>query len=52
MIFGPVVSIVVSVLLVGVMPTCPCSRDRGWLSSKGLGLVVIVVIAPLLMGRP
>ena len=48
---GTVVLIVVLLLLVGVMPTWPHSRNWGYLPSGGLGLVVIVVIALLLTGR-
>ena len=48
---GTVVLIVVLLLLVGVMPTWPHSRNWGYLPSGGLGLVAIVVIALLLTGR-
>lgn len=48
---GTVVLIVVLLLLVGVMPTWPHSRNWGYLPSGGLGLVVIVVIALLLTER-
>jgi hypothetical protein len=38
-------------LLLGALPTWPYSRGWGYYPSGGLGIVVIVVLIVLLMGR-
>jgi hypothetical protein len=44
--------IVILVLaLVGALPTWPHSRDWGYYPSGGLGLVVLVLVILLLLGR-
>jgi hypothetical protein len=43
--------IVVVLMLIGVLPTWPHSRQWGYLPSGGLGLVLLVLIILLLMGR-
>jgi len=48
---GTVLLIVLIVLLIGAVPTWPHSRNWGYLPSGGLGLVVAIIIALLLMGR-
>ena len=36
-------------LLIGALPTCPHSRNWGYYPSSGLGLVVVVVLVVLLL---
>ena len=36
---------------VGVLPTWPHSSSWGYYPSGGLGLVLVVVLVPLLLGR-
>ena len=48
---GTILLIVLIVLLVGVLPTWPHSRNWGYAPTGGLGLVVVVVLVLLLMGR-
>lgn len=43
--------IVVIVLLLGALPTWPYSAGWGYYPSGGLGVVVIVLLILLLMGR-
>lgn len=43
--------IVVVVLLLGALPTWPYSRSWGYYPSGGLGLVVVILIVLLLVGR-
>src|SRR5262249_28680784 len=43
--------IVLILLLIGALPTYPYSRNWGYGSSGGLGLVVVILIIMLLMGR-
>ena len=43
--------IVVVLLLIGAMPTWPHSRGWGYYPSGGLGLVLLILIILLVMGR-
>ena len=46
-----IVLVIVILLLVGALPTWGHSRNWGYGPSGGLGLVVIILIVLLLMGR-
>jgi hypothetical protein len=48
---GTILLIVLLLILIGVLPTWPHSRNWGYGPTGGLGLVVIVIIVLLLMGR-
>jgi hypothetical protein len=39
------------ILLVGVFPAWPYSRDWGYYPSGALGLIVVVLVVAALMGR-
>jgi hypothetical protein len=43
--------IVLILMLIGSLPTYPYSRDWGYYPSGGVGLVVLVLIILLLLGR-
>jgi hypothetical protein len=43
--------IILVVLLIGALPTWPYSGGWGYYPSSGLGLVVIVLLVLLLLGR-
>jgi hypothetical protein len=43
--------VVLIVLLLGALPTWPYSNGWGYYPSGGLGLVVLIVIILLVMGR-
>ena len=43
--------IILLVLLVGALPTWPYSSGWGYYPSGGLGLVVVILLILLLMGR-
>lgn len=43
--------IILILLLVGALPTWPHSQSWGYLPSGGLGLVVVILVILLLMGR-
>ena len=43
--------IILVVLLIGALPTWPHSGGWGYYPSSGLGLVVIVLLVLLLLGR-
>ena len=43
--------IVLVLLLIGALPTWPHSRSWGYYPSGGLGVIVVILIILLLMGR-
>jgi hypothetical protein len=47
---GTIVLIVLILLLIGIIPTWPHSRNWGYGPSGGLGLVVIILLVLVLMG--
>jgi len=48
---GTVLLVILILMLVGAMPTWPHSRNWGYYPSGGLGLLVLVLVVLLLMGR-
>jgi hypothetical protein len=48
---GTILIIVLVLILIGVIPTWPHSRSWGYAPSGVLGLVLLVLIILLLMGR-
>jgi len=48
---GTILLIVLILMLVGVLPAWPHSRNWGYYPSGGLGLVVTVLLILVLMGR-
>jgi Protein of unknown function (DUF3309) len=48
---GTILLIVLILMLIGAIPTWPHSKSWGYGPSGGLGLVVIILIVLLLMGR-
>jgi len=46
-----VLLVVLILLLIGALPTWPHSSGWGYYPSSGLGLIVIILIILLLMGR-
>jgi hypothetical protein len=44
-------TIILIILLIGALPTWPYSTGWGYYPSGGLGMVLIVVVVLLLMGR-
>lgn len=48
---GTILLIVLILILVGALPTWPHSRGWGYYPSGGVGLIVIVLVVLLLMGR-
>ena len=51
MTIGTILLIILILLLIGAIPSWPHSRSWGYGPSGILGVVLIVVIVPLLMGR-
>jgi len=48
---GTILLIVLVLFLIGAIPAWPHSRGWGYMPSGGLGLVVLVVVVLLVMGR-
>ena len=48
---GTILLVVLILALVGALPTWPHSRSWGYYPSGGLGLVAIILIVLLLLGR-
>lgn len=49
--FGTILLIFLILFLVGVLPRWPHSVNWGYYPSSGLGLLIIIVIVLLIMGR-
>lgn len=48
---GTVLLIVLILMLIGAFPTWPHSRTWGYYPSGGLGLLVVILLVLLLLGR-
>jgi hypothetical protein len=48
---GTILLIIIILMLIGVIPTWPHSRNWGYAPSGGLGLVLIIVLVLILLGR-
>jgi hypothetical protein len=48
---GTILLIVLIVLLVGALPAWPYSSSWGYYPSGGLGLIVLILLVLVLMGR-
>jgi hypothetical protein len=48
---GTILLIVLILALVGVLPTWPHSKNWGYFPSGGLGLIVVILLVLILMGR-
>ena len=51
MTLGTILLIIFIVLLIGALPTWPYSSSWGYYPTGGFGIVLIVVVVLLLMGR-
>jgi hypothetical protein len=47
----PLLLIILIILLIGALPTWPYSAGWGYYPSGGLGLVLLIIIVLLLVGR-
>jgi len=48
---GIILIVILFMLLLGALPTWPHSRQWGYYPSGGLGLVVVILVLLLVMGR-
>ena len=51
MTLGTILLVVLILMLLGALPTWPHSRSWGYYPSSGLGLLVVILIVLLLLGR-
>jgi hypothetical protein len=51
MTLGTILLIILILALIGVLPTWPHSSSWGYYPSGGVGLIVVILIILLLMGR-
>ncbi|HLX96274.1 MAG TPA: DUF3309 family protein [Verrucomicrobiae bacterium] len=49
--FGTILLIVLILMLLGALPTWPHSRSWGYYPSSGLGLLLVILVVLLLLGR-
>ena len=48
---GTILLIILIIILIGALPTWPYSSGWGYYPSGGIGLVVLILVVLLLMGR-
>jgi hypothetical protein len=48
---GTILLIILIIILIGALPTWPYSGGWGYYPSGGVGLIVIILVVLLLMGR-
>jgi hypothetical protein len=48
---GTILLVILILMLLGMLPTWPHSRNWGYGPSGGLGLVVVILLILLLLGR-
>jgi hypothetical protein len=48
---GTILLVVLIIILIGALPTWPYSGGWGYYPSGGIGLVVLILVVLLLMGR-
>ena len=51
MTLGTILLIVLILMLIGALPSCPLSRSWGYGPTGGVGRVLVIVIVLLLLGR-
>jgi len=48
---GTILIVVLILVLIGVLPTWPHSSNWGYYPSSGIGLILVILVILLLMGR-
>ena len=48
---GTILIVILVLILVGALPTWPHSKNWGYYPSGGLGLVLVILVILLLLGR-
>jgi hypothetical protein len=50
-VLGTIVLVLLILMLIGVVPTWPHSRNWGYYPSGGIGLVLLILLVLILLGR-
>lgn len=50
-VMGTILLIILIILLIGLIPAWPYSRSWGYYPSSGIGILVLIVVIMVLMGR-
>ena len=48
---GPILLVLLILMLLGALPTWPHSKNWGYYPSGGLGLIAVILVVLLLLGR-
>ena len=48
---GTILIVILILILIGVLPTWPHSKNWGYFPSGGLGLILLILIILVLLGR-
>lgn len=48
---GTILLIIIILMLIGVIPTWPHSRNWGYAPSGGLGVVLLIILVLILLGK-
>ena len=48
---GTILLVLLILVLIGALPTWPHSRNWGYYPSSGIGIIVVVLVVLLLIGR-
>ena len=48
---GTILTVILALILVGALPNWPHSKNWGYYPSGGIGLILLILIILLLMGR-
>ena len=48
---GTILLVIIILMLIGVLPTWPHSREWGYRPSGGIGLILLILIILILLGR-
>jgi hypothetical protein len=48
---GTILIVVVILMLLGVLPTWPHSRQWGYYPSGGIGMILLILVVLILLGR-
>jgi hypothetical protein len=48
---GPILAVLLILMLLGALPTWPHSKNWGYYPSGGLGLLLVILVILLVLGR-
>ena len=48
---GTILIVILILMLIGALPTWPHSRNWGYYPTSGIGIIILILVILLLMGR-